>query len=120
MRVAGLATAAAQHLGSYVELVGRAAGEYRVAFLRRVLLVAGAVVMAGATLVATWTTGLALLWDTTWRLYYCIGSVLLCLIVTMALARLAVRRIALGPHGRTLRDEATQDIALLQEWRRAS
>jgi hypothetical protein len=120
MRIAGLATVAARHLGSYVELVGRAAGEYRAAFLKRALLASGAIVMAVATLVATWTTGLALLWDTPWRLTYCLGSMLLCLIATTLLAVFAIRRTTLGPHSRTLRDEAAQDIALLHEWRRAS
>ncbi len=120
MRLAGLAQVAAQHLGSYVELVGQAAGEYRASFLRRALLASGALVMATATLLAAWTTGLALLWDTPWRLNYCIGSLLLCLIATAVLAMLAVRHATLGPHSRTLRDEAAQDLALLQEWRRAS
>jgi uncharacterized membrane protein YqjE len=120
MRIAGLATLAAQHLGSYVELVGQAAGEYRAAFLRRALLASGALIMAVATLVAAWTTGLALLWDTAWRVNYCIVSVVLCLAATAALALFAIQRTALGPHSKTLRDEAAQDIALLQEWRRAS
>jgi uncharacterized membrane protein YqjE len=120
VRMVGLATAAAQHLGSYVELVGRAAGEYRASVLMRALLASGAIVMAAATLVAAWTTGLALLWDTPWRLDYCIGSVVVCLIGTMALALFAVRRPAFGPHTRAFRDEVAQDIALLQEWRRAS
>jgi hypothetical protein len=115
MEIAGLATVAAQHLGSYVELLGQAAGEYRAAFLRRALLVSGAIVMAVATLAAAWTTGLALLWDTAWRVNYCIGSAVLCMAATTALALLAVRRTALSPHSRTLRDEAAQDIAPAKE-----
>jgi uncharacterized membrane protein YqjE len=120
MRFAGLAQVAAQHLGSYVELVGQAADEYRAAFLRRALLASGALVMAVTTLVAAWTTGLALVWDTSGRMGYCIGSLLLCLVVTVVLGVMAARRSVPGPHSRILRDEAAQDLALLQEWRRAS
>jgi uncharacterized membrane protein YqjE len=100
--------------------VGQAAGEYRASFLRRALLASGALLMAVATLVAAWSTGLALLWDTSWRLNYCIGSLLTFLVATVVLGMLAARRATPGPHSRTLRDEAAQDLALLQEWRRAS
>ncbi|MEO6078400.1 MAG: hypothetical protein ABIQ86_01285 [Steroidobacteraceae bacterium] len=119
MGIAGLVQVAARHLGSYVELLGLAAVEYRASFRRRILLGVAATVMAVATLVSGWTTGLALLWDTQWRLTYCIGSVLLCVVATVVLATLSSRRATPGPHIRTLRDEAAQDLALLQEWRRA-
>ncbi len=117
MGIAGLAQVAAQHLGSYAELVGLAASEYRASFRRRALLVSAATAMASLTLVAAWTTGLALLWDTPSRLPYCIGSALACLVATLVLTLLALHRKGLGPHGRTLREEAMQDLALLQEWR---
>jgi hypothetical protein len=116
MRIAGLATFANQRLGSYAELVGPAASEYRAAILRRTFLAAGAAVMAAATLAAAWTTGLALVWDTPWRLGYCLASVLLCLMAATALAVLAMRRSALGPHSSALRDEAVQDFVLLREY----
>jgi hypothetical protein len=120
LQMAGLAQVAVRHLGSYVELMGQAAGEYRTAFLRRALLAAGATIMAVATVVAIWTTGLALLWETPWRITYCIASVLLCLAIAVTLGLLAVRRAAPGPHSRMLREEAAQDMALLQEWRRSA
>jgi membrane protein implicated in regulation of membrane protease activity len=120
MQMPGLAQVAVRHLGSYVELMGQAACEYRSAFLRRALLAAGALFMGTAALAATWTTGLATLWDTPWRIAYCIASAVLCLATTMVLALLANRRSEPGPHIRTLREEATQDLALLQEWRRTA
>jgi uncharacterized membrane protein YqjE len=115
----GLVQVAIQHLSSYIELAGQAAAEYRASFLRRALYAAAALVAAVATLVAAWVTGLALLWDTQWRTTYCIGSVLVCLAAAVTLILLAMRRPAPGPHIRTLREEAAQDLALLQEWRRA-
>ena len=118
MGLAGLAQVAIQHFGSYIELMAQAAAEYRTAFLKRVLLATAAVVTAVATLASAWVTGLALLWDTQWRAAYCVGSVLVCLVATTILASLAIRRPQPGPHGRTLRAEAAQDLALLQEWRR--
>jgi membrane protein implicated in regulation of membrane protease activity len=120
MQMPGLAQVAVRHLGSYVELMGQAACEYRAAVLRRALLAAGAMLMATATVAAAWTTGLALLWDTPWRLAYCIASLLLCLAATTVLGLFANRRTEPGPHMRTLRDEATQDLALLHEWRRTA
>ncbi len=120
MQLPGLAQVAVRHLGSYVELMGQAACEYRSAFLRRAMLAAGALLMGTATLAAAWTTGLALLWDTPWRLTYCFVSVALCVVATAVLGALASRRSEPGPHLTTLRDEATQDLALLQEWRRTA
>jgi uncharacterized membrane protein YqjE len=120
MQLPGLAQVVVRHLGSYVELIGQAACEYRSAFLRRAMLAAGALLMGTATLAAAWTTGLAMLWDTPWRLAYCIASVVLCLAATTVLALLANRRSEPGPHIRTLREEVTQDFALLQEWRRTA
>jgi len=119
MGIAGLAQVAVQHLGSYAELMGLAASEYRASFRRRALLVSAAIAMAFVTLLAAWTTGLALLWDTPSRLTYCIGSALVCLIATVVLMLLALNRRTQGPHGQTLREEALQDLALLQEWRRS-
>ncbi len=97
MGIAGLLQVAALHLGSYIELLGQAAVEYRASFRRRLLLVSAAVAMAVATLVAAWTTGLALLWDTNWRLAYCATSLLACLAATAVLAVLATRRTPPGP-----------------------
>ena len=116
MGVAGFAQVAVQHLGSYAELMGLAAAEYRASLRRRALLVSGAIAMAFVTLVAAWTTGLALLWDTPDRITYCIASAVVCLAATVTLISLALRRGPPGPHGRTLRNEARQDLALLQEW----
>lgn len=118
MGIAGLLQVVAQHLGSYIELLAQAAIEYRASFRRRLLCGAVAVVMAVATLVAAWTTGLALLWDTSWRITYCTTSMLVCLASTVVLGVLATRRGQPGPHVQTLRNEAAQDLALLQEWRR--
>lgn len=117
MGVAGFAQIAVQHLGSYTELVGLAATEYKASFRRRILLGGLAIVLAFATLLAAWTTGLALLWDTPSRLAYCIGSAVAGLVLTLLFAVIALRRQPPGPHGRTLREEASQDLALLQEWR---
>lgn len=119
MGFAGLAQVAIQHLGSYLELIGQAATEYRATLLRRAIFAIASVVTAVATLVSAWVTGLALLWDTSWRLAYCLGSVLACLAATAILVSLALRRPAPGPYSRSLREEAAQDLALLQEWRRA-
>jgi hypothetical protein len=119
MGFAGLMQVVIQHLGSYMELVGRAAAEYRASFLRRALFAAAAIVLAVGTLVSAWFTGLALLWDTQWRMAYCAGSVLICLAATTAFALLAIRRAVPGPSIMILREEASQDLALLQEWRRA-
>ena len=119
MGLAGLAQVAIQHFGSYIELIAQAAAEYRAAFLKRVILATAAVVTAVATLASAWVTGLALLWDTQWRVAYCVGSVLVCLVATIILASLAMRRALPGPHRTMLRTEAAQDLALLQEWRRA-
>jgi uncharacterized membrane protein YqjE len=119
MGFAALAQVVLQHLGSYMELVGRAAAEYRATLLRRALFAAAAMVTAVATLVSAWVTGLALLWETPWRTAYCAASALLCLAATIALAAVAMRRPAPGPSIRTLREEASQDLALLQEWRSA-
>ncbi len=83
------------------------------------ILAAAAALAAVATLASAWITGLALLWDTQWRLTYCIGSVLICLVSTTVLAVLAFHRSAPGPYTSTLKNEAAQDLALLQEWRRA-
>ena len=118
MGIAGVAQVAAEHLGSYAELMGLAASEYRASFRRRALLASAAIVMALVTLLAAWTTGLALLWDTPSRLTYCIASALACLVLTTVLLTMALHRKSPGPHSRTLRDEALQDLALLQEWRR--
>jgi uncharacterized membrane protein YqjE len=115
----GLIQVAIQHLGSYIELAGQAASEYRATFLRRAMYATAALVATVATLASAWVTGLALLWDTQWRLAYCAGSVLLCLVAATILCILALRRPGPGPHVRTLRAEAAQDLALLQEWRRA-
>jgi hypothetical protein len=120
LHLAGLAQVVARHMGSYVELMAQAAGEYRASLRRRVLLAAGAMVMAFTTVAAAWTTGLALLWDTEWRIAYCILSALVSLGATVGLAVLAVRRPHPGPHVRTLREEAAQDLELLQEWRRTT
>jgi len=119
MGFAGLAQVAIQHLGSYMELLGRAAAEYRASFLKRAILATAALVMAVASLISAWVTGLALLWDSQWRMAYCVTSVVVCVAATTVLALLASRRPAPGPSIRTLRDEAYQDLALLQEWRRA-
>jgi hypothetical protein len=119
MGIAGVAQVAAQHLGSYAELLGPAASEYRASFRRRALLVSAAIAMAFITLLAAWTTGLALLWDTPSRLAYCIASALACLCMTALFTLLALHRRSPGPHSRTLREEALQDLALLQEWRRS-
>lgn len=119
MRLAGLAQVVVQHLGSYVELAGQAAAEYRATLLRRALYAAAALVAAVAALAAAWVTGLALLWDTQWRTPYCMGSVLLCAAAATALTLMAIHRPAPGPCIRTLREEAAQDLALLQEWQSA-
>lgn len=119
MGFVGLAQIALQHLGSYIELIGRAAAEYRATFLRRAIYATVAVVTAVASLVSAWVTGLALFWDTPWRLTYCIASVLTCVVTTAVLAALAFRRPTPGPYSMTLRHEAAQDLELLQEWRRA-
>ena len=119
MGIAGLAQVAIQHLGSYIELMGRAAAEYRASFLKRALFATAAVITAVATLASAWVTGLALLWDSPWRMAYCWGSVLLCLLATTVLTLLAMRRPDPGPSIRILREEASQDLALLQEWQRA-
>ena len=119
MGVAGLVQVVLQHLGSYLELVGRAASEYRASLLKRALLATAALVTAVATLATAWVTGLALLWDTQWRLPYCAGSALVSLVATVILVSLAMRRPEQGPSIRVLREEASQDLALLQEWRRA-
>ena len=119
MGIAGLAQVAVQHVGSYAELMGLAATEYRASLRRRALLVSAAIAMAFITLLAVWTTGLALLWDTPSRLGYCIASAVVCLIATVVLLRIGLRDRPPGPHGRTLRAEARQDLALLQEWRDA-
>lgn len=119
MGIAGLIQVAARHLGSYVELLANAATEYQASFRRRLIIATAATIAAMATLASAWTTGLALLWDTQWRVTYCVTSVLLCLVVTVVLAVLAQRRVPPGPYTRTLRNEAAQDLALLQEWRRA-
>lgn len=119
MGIAGLLQVIAQHLGSYIELLAQAATEYRASIRRRLLFGAVAAVMATATLAAVWTTGLALLWDTSWRVAYCAASALVCLASTVVLGVLATRRAAPGPHTQILRNEAAQDLALLQEWRRA-
>ena len=119
MGFAGLAQVAIQHLGSYIELLGRAAAEYRASFLKRAIFATAALVMAVATLITAWVTGLALLWDSQWRMVYCGASVVVCLLAATVLTLLALRRPAPGPSIRTLREEAYQDLALLQEWRRA-
>jgi uncharacterized membrane protein YqjE len=119
MGFTGLIQVALRHFGSYLELLGRAAAEYRASFLRRVLYATAAVVTAVAALLSAWVTGLALLWDTQWRLAYCLTSVVLCLAATAILALLAMRRAVPGPYTRTLKQEAAQDLALLEEWRRA-
>ena len=119
MGFAGLIQVVIQHLGSYIELGGRAAAEYRASFLRRALYAIAATVMAVGTLISSWVVGLALLWDTQWRMTYCAGSVLAFLVATAVLISLAMRRPAPGPSIRILREEASQDLALLQEWRSA-
>jgi len=119
MGVMGLVQVVIRHLSSYAELAGQAAAEYRASLLRRALYAAAAFVAAVATLAAAWITGLALLWDTTWRTTYCTASVLLFLVAATAFTLMAKRRPAPGPHTRTLREEAAQDLALLQEWQRA-
>jgi uncharacterized membrane protein YqjE len=119
MGVMGLVQVLIQHLSSYAELAGQAAAEYRASLLRRALYAAAALVAAVATLVTAWVTGLALFWDTPWRTTYCTASVLLCLAAATAFTLMAMRRPVPGPHIRTLREEAAQDLALLQEWQRA-
>jgi len=114
----GLVQVAVRHLGSYVELAAQAASEYRASFLRRALYAAAALVAAVATLVSAWVTGLALLWESQWRTLYCVGSVLLCLGAAVILGLLAMQRPPPGHYARTLRQEAEQDLALLQEWQR--
>jgi uncharacterized membrane protein YqjE len=119
MGLAGLAQVAIQHLGSYIELLAQAAAEYRASLLKRALFAIAALVAAMATLVSAWITGLALLWDSQWRMAYCVGSALLCLLATIVFTLFALRRPAPGPSIRILRQEASQDLALLQEWQRA-
>jgi uncharacterized membrane protein YqjE len=79
----------AEHLGSYVELGSLAAGEYRDAWLRRLLL-AVVVVLAGMTgLALAWIAGLIALWDTPWRLVYVIATA----VVLLAAAAVVVEDV---------------------------
>jgi uncharacterized membrane protein YqjE len=119
MGFAGPAEVALEHIGSYLGLIRQVVAEYRAALLRRIMYGIFAFVTAAATLLAAWVIGLAVTWDTPWRVGYCVTSALVFAVATAALATLAMRDAPPGPHTKTLKDEAAQDLALLQEWRRA-
>ena len=118
MRPDVLLRSLAEHLGSYVELGSLAAGEYRDAWLRRLLL-AVVVVLAGMTgLALAWIAGLIALWDTPWRLAYVIVTA----VVLLAASGIALYRLrhatGYGPAVTVLKSELLKDRELFEQWKR--
>lgn len=107
----------ARHLGPYLELGAAAAGEYRSAVRRRLVLLLVAVPLALAGIAALWATGLVALWDTPWRLAYAAGSALVLLAAAAAALYGALGRHAPGHYGDLLRTEIRKDMELLREWK---
>lgn len=107
-----------RHVLLYLPLLRAAAEEYRRKALRRLLcLVAASCVALSAVLVGTaWLVLSA--WQSSYRHWLLGGALLLLMLVSAALLRLAVGQRDSGPHVQHLRDELSQDHALLQEWQR--
>jgi hypothetical protein len=107
-RSTGTLTRLLRHLLLYLPLLRAAAEEYRRKALRQVLcLLAASCVALSAVLVGTaWLVMSA--WQSSYRHW----------LLSAALLRLAVGQRDSGPHVQRLRDELSQDHALLQEWQR--
>jgi ABC-type Fe3+ transport system permease subunit len=117
-RSTGTLTRLLRHLLLYLPLLRAAAEEYRRKALRQVLcLLAASCVALSAVLVGTaWLFMSA--WQSSYRHWLLGGALLLLVLVSAALLRLAVGQRDSGPHVQRLRDELSQDHALLQEWQR--
>jgi hypothetical protein len=118
LRGYALAQLLAQHLGNYAGLGTAAAVEYRNAVARRLVLALVAAVAGFAGVAALWTTGLAALWDTQWRLVYIGASAAVLLATAFWALGAAMTDPADGPAVRTLKSELNKDLELFEQWKR--
>ena len=118
LRSTGTLTRLLRHVLLYLPLLRAAAEEYRQKTLRRVacLLAAGFVALSAVLVGTAWLVMSA--WQSSYRHWLLGGALLLLILVSGGLLRLAVGRRDSGPHLQRLRDELAQDHALLQEWQR--
>ncbi len=105
-------------LSSYAQLGVAAAGEYRTALVRRLCWAAIALVAGLAGLAATWMIGLAVFWDTQWRLTYVIVSAAVLLLLAGISAALALSSLRPGRAAGLMREEFNKDRELFAQWTR--
>jgi len=117
MQTQALLLQLARHLSCYVQLGATAAGEYRSAWVRRVVLMLVAVVTMVAGLVAVWIAGLVGLWDTPWRLAYVVISAAVLLGTAAVTGYSAVKARSAGPASRVFGSELRKDLELFSEWK---
>lgn len=118
MRVLALLAPLGSHLASYAELGAAVAGEYRAAWVRRLVWAAVALFAGVAGLATAWLAGLVALWQTPWRLTYVIVSAAVLLLVAGIAAAVALAVPRSGHATGLLREELRRDRELLATWTR--
>jgi len=116
-RALAVLNALGDHAGEYAPLIVRAAGEKGKAVRAQALYSALALVFAGGAAISLWTIGLALAWDTPWRMAYLVSATALFAILAAVCAGIGRQRGRPGPVTRTLRDEFDKDLRILQQWK---
>jgi len=117
MQTQALLLQLARHFSCYVQLGATAAGEYRSAWVRRVVLMVVALATLIAGLVALWIAGLVGLWDTPWRLAYVVCSATLLLGGAAVTGYSAVKAQSAGPAAEVFGSELRKDLELFNEWK---
>jgi uncharacterized membrane protein YqjE len=107
-------------VGLYAPLIVDAAGETGRAIRHRLLYAAMALAFAAAAVISLWVLGLALSWNTPWRIEYLIATTAGFAIIAFICARLGINRGRAGPSTRTLKTEIDNDLRMLQQWREAT
>lgn len=107
-----------QHLGAYAQLGAAAVDEYRTALARRLAWALLALVAGTAGLAATWMIGLAVFWDTPWRVAYVASTAAALLLIGAIAAYVAMSAPRSGQAARVLRTELHRDRELFEEWTR--
>lgn len=120
MRLAGILRALGDHAGLYAPLIVDAAGETGRAIRQRVLYAALVLVFSTATMMSLWALGLALTWNTPWRVHYLLATAGVFGVLAIVFARLGAVRGRAGPSTRTLKSEISNDLRMLQQWREAT
>lgn len=120
IRLAGILRAVGDHVGLYAPLIVDAAGEAGRSLRQRLLYTALSVVFAAAALTSLWTLGLALAWNTPWRIHYLLATTGAFVVAALVCIRLVKVRGRAGPSTLTLKTEISNDLRMLQQWREAT